>query len=388
MSQQKHSEAKTLRKKISVGGYAFIALAIYGIFFLVTGISHLSQSLFASTGAGDKFWWIAKGLSIILILFITFRIVRKYRAHSKSNRIEGVKGKEVAKTISPPLLSPLLYGIVFVGLPVLAGLGVIAYTIAPRLLQVPNMFMLPIVATALYFALRSAAQKSIPEGKKESHKELASARGMMGNFTFILWLFVIGYYAYAPSAVAELFGGELSAPGKRAMNYLKEKERLGQSVNEDDLPKNTLLDPGVSTSETGKWVAVLNILNPHIARDGITNGRLSPALLDAAKGNPLQLGAGSHISSDVILSVMNSTGDAQDGVFLYNGDCKSPTRDRGSGRYTLKTCTGNWKTHTNSIMGVYALVFNNMGNVFTVDLYEGNFIKGYPDMKLIVHKED
>lgn len=371
-------------RKISFWEGVFITLTIYGIFLLIYGLSHLSSIFSASTGAGEKFWWIAKGLSIIVVIFVIFRGVKKYRGAGKESKVVTTEDVEDSS-----FLQPLILGLIWPGLPVLFVLGLIVYTFAPILLKEPNLIMLLIVAIALHVALRSAMRRSIQRGKKKSHKGLTFTSSVMGKVLLLSIIGTLAYYAYNPDSMTSLLKrSELSGPGKAFVKHMADKERLGQSVDEDDLPKNTLVDPGFSTSEAGKWVAILNLWNTHIANDGIKNGRLSPALLDAAKGNPLQLGAGSHISSDVILSVTNSTGTLRDGVLLYNGECLSPTRDRDSGHYTLKTCTGNWKTHSNSIMGVYALVFNNTGRRFTVDLYEGNFIKSAPDMKLTVYAKD
>lgn len=325
-----------------------------------------------------------------ILLFIGVRIYKKRRPETTEAPKEGKAGGAQS---TPAFLFPLILGSIWVGIPVAIGLGLITYTIAPGLLTQPNMVMLAVVITALYYALRSAVTRSrmTSPSKKEAHQTLHGMRSRLGWLTLIMWLILPGYYAYyTPGTFTQLLEtSKLSGPERSFLEYQKKKERLGQSVSEDELPQNTLLDPGISTSETSKWVAVFNILNPHIGNEGIARGIISPALLDAAKGNPLRLDPGSRINTEVLLSVTNGTGVDSDGILLYNGDCRSPTMDRGgSGHYTLKTCSGNWRTQSGSMMGVYGIVFNNTGRIVSVDLYEGSHIKGLPDMKLIIHKED
>jgi hypothetical protein len=141
------------------------------------------------------------------------------------------------------------------------------------------------------------------------------------------------------------------------------------------------LTQSLPVSEVGKWFVKLNILNHHIYGNG-----LSPGLIEAAKGKPLPLVAGSYIGDKVNLTVMTTKGAHIDGVLLYNGDCKLSTRENVRGYYSIKTCSGNWKTQSESINGVYTLEFKPRGDIFVADLSEGNVIKGIPDIKLIVEK--
>lgn len=379
MSTKEGFEVKKGRRRFSLGGYVFIALTLYGIFFLVSGISHLSQALSASTGAGEKFWWIAKGLSIILVLFIVFLGVKKYRKPSTSKKAGATEDQVIPDTNNPPFFFPLLTGLVWPGLPVLAGFGLVAYAISPSLVQVPNMLMVPTGAIALYYALRSAVRRSktmTSQGKEEFNSGLVSTRSVVGKITLILLLLgTPGYYNYysPPGTFTELFkGSELSGLGKKYEAYQAQKERLAPSVSEENLPTDTLLDPGLSTSEVGDWIVKMDIHNPYITIGGIKSG------------NRLTINEGSYITDHLYFSVVSSAGH---GVLLSDGNCKKPTKESIQ-VHTPKTCTGNWHTLDNSIRGVYALVFKNTGKVFTVDLYTNDVITGDPDIKLIAQKNE
>ena len=347
------------------GGGAFVVLMI------------VAASFFPSNPLGNfasmMIWAFVGTIATLLGVIALFIGGRLYRSHPLK---AGAASKEKTlgvKESPPPFLSPLIGGSLFAGIPVVLVLGLIAYMISPNLLKVPNMIMLVVVVTALHFALQSAAERSraASAGKKEAHPGLVGASQMTGKLMLATALLSIAYYASTPGALTEL---------------LDDRGQFGQSVSEDDLPKDTLLDPGLSKNDVGKWIAKFNIQNPHILTDGVMSEQSTKALRDAANGYPMQVGVGSYINSTVNLSVTYSTGDLSDGILLYNGNCLSPTLERNGRRYTPKTCSGNWRTQSNSMMGVYAIVFKEGGKLFTVDLYVGDIIKGFPDMKLIIEK--
>ena len=391
MSARRHKGTEAVNRKVSVGGWVFIALALYGIFFLIYGITHMSHTL-SAIGVGDKFWWIAKGLSIIILFFIALRSVKKYRGRNKGkNEAVTTTEKQVIKSDGPPLFSPLLYGLMFSGIPVLLGLVLIAYTIAPNLIRVPNMAMLPIGITALYFAMRSAVKRSRAGSatKKEADPNLVSARDISRNVMLVLWLIGLpGYYAYyAPGTLPKLIQtSELSGPAKAFVEYEDKKEREGPSVDLRDLPQNTLLDPGLATGDVKNWEVIVNIVNPHMVVPGDPYGKLSLAIQKAADGTRQKLVAGSSMGDHVFLAVEIVSGNEQDRIILHDGDCKPP-HVYPNGTFTTKTCSGNWSTGSNSVRGVYGLIFDRAGRYFSADLYEGNFIKNAPDIKLIVQRK-
>lgn len=375
-------------RKISLLEGVFILLTAYGIFFLIYGLSHLSNIL-TSSGVGEKFWWVAKGLSAIIILVILYRSIRKYRGRVKESTPAVTKNDT-----SPPFFIPLMNGLVWPGLLVLIVVSMIATAIMPKVLQVPNMFIPAIVLTAIYYALRSAVvrSKASSVGRKEPHGGLVSMRQMVGGLALVMWfLFLPIYYtSYAPDALTTLIQTDKPSWGKRALlNYLAEKRGLGSSVDREDLPQNTLLEPGLEMNDVGKWTVKFNILNVHTLDEGIMSQESIDVLKNAANGYPLQIAAGSFINTNVNLSVAmtDETATVNDGIFLYNGNCLSPSRERNGMLFTPKTCTGNWRTLSNSIGGVYSITFKD-GNVFIVDLFEGNMIKGFPDARLIAERKE
>lgn len=387
MSTKEDFEVKKVRRRFSLGGYAFIALTLYGIFFLVSGISHLSQVLSASTGAGEKFWWIAKGLSIILVLFITFRVVKYYRKPAKAKGMGATVSGTASESYTPPFFSPLLTGLIWPGLPVLAVFGAIAYAIAPSLVQEPSMLMVPPGATALYYALRSAAWRSrisTLQGKVEMNSGLTSIRSAVGSITLIIWL-IAGYYGYTapPGTFTETMkSGQLSGFGEKLAMAQKEKRELDISVSQEHLP-GTLLDRQISTGEAKEWIVIFNISNPHIAN----GGALSEILLESAKPkNRLRFTEKSYLSDNKVHLTVNM-GAGEDGISL-TGDCLPPKKESG-GNYIPKTCAGNWRTLQNSIAGVFSLVFKGSEPNFTVYLSEGpNLKEGGGDARLIAYKKE
>lgn len=355
------------------GGGAFVVLMIVAAAFFPSNPlgNFASMMIWAFIGT------IATLLGVIA-LFIGGRLYQRRTPKAGAAPKEQSVGAQSGSTFLPSLV----YGLTWVGIPTIVAIGLIAYTIAPNLIIVPNMIMLAMIITAIRYGLKSATEHSkvSSAGKKEPHSGLAGISQILGRLMLLTWiLFLPGYYLYyTPGTLTHLLEtSELSGPEKALIEHMGNK----------DLPQNTLLDPGLSMNDSGKWVARLNIHNPHILNEGVMSQESTRALLDAANGYPMQISPGSYVNTAVKLSVIHSTGEASDGIVLYNGNCLSPTMKRGGGQYTLKTCTGNWKTQSNSMMGVYSIVFNNTGRIIIVDLYEGSFIKGIPDMKLILSKK-
>lgn len=386
---------KTKRVIIYIGAFVVLAIITAAYVFPDSKLGHIIGNVFQDGELGNiikvMIYAFLITIAVLVLAILSFISMRLYKNRIPETKIvEGEPQKVVKEKLetvvsTPPFFSPLLTGLIWPGLPVLAGLGLVAYAISPSLVQVPNMLMVPIGAIALYYALRSAAWRSkitTSEGKEEFNSGLVGTRSVVGKITLVI-LLITGYYGYnaPPGTFTDAMkGGPLSGLGKVYVDRQAEQKRVLPSVATEDLPQNILLDPVLLTSEVNDWIVNMNIRNSHIT------------IGDIKFTDRLTITEGSYVTDHVSFSVVSSEGYE---VKLFHGkdsngkpiaNCKNPTKD-DTRVYIPKTCAGNWIALDYEgkpiIGGVYALVFKNP-SFFTVDLYRNEVVTGMPDAKLFV----